>query len=84
MDDLSIDNRDRTGRLVRFGIAVAIGLVVTLVTMGWIASVSAPPNSDPVGGSSVGLLAIAIFVVTSTLALGVITKLTRRLRRSPR
>jgi hypothetical protein len=78
MDEGSIDLRDHRGRLVRFAIAMALGLGVTIVVMRWIMSVSIAPNTDPVGGSSVTLLAIAIFVVTSTVALSIVTKLARR------
>ncbi len=76
-----IDLRDRRGRLIRFVLAVAIGAVVSFVTMQLIASVSISPNSDPVGGSSVILLAIAIFVVTSAAALTAISAVARRLAR---
>ena len=78
MDEGSIDLRDHRGRLVRLAIAVAAGLAITIVSMRWIRSDSVKPNTDPVGGSSVALLAIAIFVVTSMLALSIVTKLARR------
>jgi hypothetical protein len=78
MDDLSHDVRDHRGRLIRLAVAIVIGAVVTIVAMRWIHSVSAPVNSDPVATSSVGLLAIAIFVVTTAFAAAMIARFRRR------
>lgn len=80
MDDI----RDTRGRLVRFTLAVAIGAAVTALVMRWIASVSAAPNRDPVGGSSVGLLAIGLFVVTSAVALAALSAVAQKIAASRR
>jgi uncharacterized membrane protein YdjX (TVP38/TMEM64 family) len=81
MPEVVIDLRDRRGRLIRFAIAVAIGMVVTIVAMNLIAMASISPNSDPVGGSSVILLAIGIFVTTSAASLTAISALARKFAR---
>ena len=78
MNEPSVDLRDTRGRLARFAVAVAIGLAVTIVVIRWIGSVSAPPNTDPVGSSTVGLLAIGIFVVSSSVALSLLAAIARR------
>lgn len=75
------DLRDHRGRLIRFAAAVLVGLAVTIGTMRAIASVSIEPNSDPVGSSSVMLLAIGVFVATSAVALAAISAVARRLAR---
>jgi hypothetical protein len=80
--DESFDLRDRRGRLIRFAIAVVIGVLVTTFVLGEIRSVAAEPNTDPISGSSVELLAVGMFVVTSALALTTITAIARRLKRS--
>ena len=84
MDDSSIDLRDHRGRLVRLGIAAAIALVVTFVVIHWINSVSRAPNADPVGSSTVPLLAIGMFVTTTLLLTAVFTRLRRRAASSDR
>jgi hypothetical protein len=73
-----VDLRDQRGRLTRLGIAAAIGLAVTVLVMRFIGSVSRPPNSDPVGSSTVPLLAIAVFVVTTAFMTGVLGRFARR------
>ncbi|MBA3540682.1 MAG: hypothetical protein H0T79_13810 [Deltaproteobacteria bacterium] len=74
----SMDLRDRRGRLTRFVIAVAVGLVLTTLGMRGILAVSVEPNTDPVGASTPALLAIAMFVVTASFTLKVLTTLARR------
>ena len=77
MDD-SIDLRDSRGRLVRLGIAAAIGLLVTFVAMHWINGWSRAPNADPVGASELPLLAIGVFVVVTAVMTGVIARVWKR------
>ena len=74
MEDGSIDLRDSRGRLRRLAIAAAVGLLVTIVVMHFINSWSRPPNGDPVGSSAVPLLAIGIFVVTTSFVRGLMKK----------
>lgn len=64
----SVDIRNTRARLVKLGIAALIGAVLTFFTVTSIANDGRGPNSDPIGTSSVGLLAIAIFVVTTMFA----------------
>ena len=85
MDDASIDLRDSRGRLIRLGIAAAFGLVVTIVVMHWINSVSPHgPNADPVGSSTMPLLAIGMFVTVTSLGAAVLTRFRRRAASSDR
>jgi hypothetical protein len=76
-DPPPIDLRDQRGRLVRLVAGVAIGAVATVVVLTAILAASARPNADPVGQSSVGLLAIAVFVVASLLATNALGALAR-------
>jgi hypothetical protein len=78
MDDPAMDLMDRRGRLKRLGVAVAIGLAITVVVMWAIMSVSITPNKDPVAGSSVGLLAIFVFIVTTATAHSLVNRFSRR------
>lgn len=73
MDDL--DLRDTRGRLIRLAIAIVAGVCLTVICMRCIGSISPAPNKDPVGGSSVGLLAIAMFVVSTGLAHSALSRL---------
>lgn len=78
---MDVDLLDRRGRLIRLIIAIAVGAAVTIVVMRAIASVSIEPNRDPVGGSSVALLSIFVFVLSSVAALAAVTAIARRVRR---
>jgi len=69
-----IDLRNTRVRLIRFAIACVIGAVLTFFTIKAMLSSGRGPNHDPIGGSLVWLLAIAIFVVTTMVALNVISK----------
>ena len=72
MDD--IDLRDSRGRLTRLGISAAIALVVTVITMHFINGWSRPANADPIGASTVPLLAIGVFVVTTAFVRGLMKR----------
>jgi hypothetical protein len=76
MDDL--DLRDTRGRLKRLALAAAFALFVTTFIMRWINSVSRAPNSDPVGSSTVPLLAIAMFVVVTALGAKLLARFWKR------
>ena len=82
MDEPTIDLRDHRGRLRRVIAAAALGILITVIVLGWIRSVAATPNADPVSGASVGLLAIAMGVVISMVMHGLITAIARRRRRA--
>jgi hypothetical protein len=73
-----IDLRDSRGRLTRLGIAAAISLVVTFFVMHAINSWSRPANSDPIGSSTVPLLAIGMFVVVTAFVAGLLARIARR------
>ena len=73
-----MDLRDHRGRLTRLAIAAAIASVVTIVVL---EAIGTATNDDPVGASSVGMLAIAIFVVTTAASLGGVNVVYRRLKK---
>lgn len=83
MDDPAIDLRDRRGRLIRLVIASAIGLVMTLVVLSQIESVGVAHNPDPISQASPALLGIAMFVTITSVALGIIDAISRRIGSSP-
>jgi hypothetical protein len=80
MDD-GLDLRDQRGRLVRLGISAAIGIAVTAVVMHLIGQSGPPANTDPVGASTVPLLAIAVFVVVTAFVSTVLARIATRRRR---
>jgi hypothetical protein len=81
MDELSIDLRDRKGRLFRAAIAAAVGVLVTMVVFRLMDSVAATPNPDPIQRSSVIGTAVAVWVASSGVTLALLTALTRWARR---
>jgi hypothetical protein len=76
---MDVDLRNTRGRLIRLAISASIALAVTIVAMlGIDATNTRGPNSDPIGSSSVGLLAIFMFVLGTA---GVDTMLRRLAKR---
>jgi len=74
---MDTDLRDTKGRLQRLALAAVVALAVTAFVMHWINSVSRA-NADPVGASTVPLLAIAMFVVITALGASLLKRFTRR------
>ena len=68
------DLRDTRRRLIRLAIAAAISAVFTWFTIQAMTSSGPGPNHDPVGASSVPLLGIAIFVVLTGVAHGILSR----------
>ena len=66
---------------MRLAAATAIGLAVTAVAMHLIDAGSPPANKDPVGASTVPLLAIAMFVVTTAFVAAVLARIAASRRR---
>lgn len=81
MDDRSTDLHDYRGRLIRLALALAVATVVTVYLMRWIRSVSAAPNSDPLGSSMVGFVALLIFAFTAVASHRTIIAIANRLAR---
>ena len=67
------DIRNTNGRLKTLAIAAAIGAVFTYFTIRALTA-GRGPNPDPIQGSSVYLLAIFDFVLTTTLAMKILSK----------
>lgn len=74
MDDASTDLKNYGPRLRRIAIAAVIGLVMTFFSVKAMTSSGRGPNDDPVGVGSVGMLAVAMFVITTALAHKIISK----------
>ena len=76
---MDTDLRDTRRRLIRLAVSAAIALAVTALAMWGIdASDTRGANPDPIGSSSVGLLAIFMFVLGTA---GVHTALQRLAKR---
>ena len=71
---MSTDIRNTRGRLVKLGIAAAIGGILTFFTVMAMTSTGRGANGDPVGMTIMPLLGVAIFVVTTSMAHKIISK----------
>lgn len=71
---MDTDLRNTRGRLIKLAIAAAIGGVLTFFLVQAMTNSGRGPNEDPIGTGSVGILAIAVFVVTTLCAHKIITK----------
>lgn len=71
---MDTDLRNTRGRLVKLAIAAAIGSVLTFFVIRAMTDSGRGPNEDPIGTASVGILAIAVFFVTTLCAHKLITK----------
>ena len=76
--DASTDLRNFRPRLIRLGIAAAISAVLTWFTMHAMVASGRGPSSDPISSSSVGVLAIAIFVIATMAAYSIISRRPRK------
>ena len=75
MDDLDrVDLHSYGPRLRKLALAAVIGAVMTFFAVKAMLSSGRSPNSDAVGSSSVYMVAIAMFVVTTLFAHKIITK----------
>ncbi len=72
--ELDTDLRNFKPRLIRLAIASAIAAVMTYFTVQAMVSSGRGPSSDPISGSSVGVLSIAIFVITTLASYSVISR----------
>jgi hypothetical protein len=72
--ELAVDLHDYGPRLWRLGFAALIGLVLTFFSVKAMTSSGRGPNDDPVGLGSVGMLAFAMFVLTTGFAHKILSK----------
>ena len=72
--ELDTDLRNFKPRLIRLAIASAISAVLTWFTMQAMVSSGRGPANDPISGSSVGVLSIAIFVILTLVSYSVISR----------
>jgi len=71
---MDTDLRNTRARLIKLAIAAAIGAVLTWFAMQAMTSSGPAANRDPVGASTVPLLAIAVFVVTTAVTHGILSR----------
>ena len=73
MDDSSLDLRNTRARLIKLGIAAAIGAVLTVFTLLAMTS-TGRGNHDPVGASIMPLLGIFVFVLATAAAHRIVSR----------
>lgn len=76
MDDTGLDTdlHNYGPRLRKLAIAAVIGAVMTFFAVKGMTSTGRGPNEDPVGVSSVGMVAFAMFIVTTLFAHKILSK----------
>lgn len=74
MDDASVDLHNYGPRLRRLAVAAVIGAILTFFSVKAMTSSGRGPNEDPVGVGSVGMLAFAMFIITTGVAHKIIAK----------
>jgi len=74
------DLRNFRPRLIKLAIAAAIGAVLTYFTVHAMTHSGRGPSSDPISGSSVGVLAIAIWVISSMASYSILSRRPRTAR----
>jgi hypothetical protein len=79
MDDAT-DLRNFGPRLIRLAISAAISAVFTWFVIQAMVSSGRGPNADPISSASVGVLAIAVFVIVTMMSYGIVSKHARRAR----
>ena len=72
--DENIDLHDYGPRLRKIAIAAVIGAVLTFFAVKGMTNTGRGPNDDPVGTGSVGLVAIAMFALTTVMTHKIISK----------
>lgn len=73
-DDTPVDLHGYGPRLRKIVIAAVIGAVLTFFSVKGMTSTGRGPNQDPVGLGSVGMVAIAMFVLTTVFAHKILSK----------
>lgn len=71
---MDADLRNTRARLTRLGIAAVLGAIFTFFTMRALSTDGHGPNHDPVGASTLPLLAIFMFVVTTLAAHAILSR----------
>lgn len=80
MDDSSLDTdiHNYGPRLRKLALAAIIGAVMTYFSVKGMTNTGRGPNHDPVGVSSVGMLAFAMFIVVTLFAHKILSKRPKR------
>jgi hypothetical protein len=79
MDDPT-DLRNFRPRVIRLAISAAVSAVFTWFTMHAMVESGRGPSEDPISSSSVGLLAIAMFVMVTMASYAIVSKRARATR----
>lgn len=72
--ELTVDLHDYGPRLRRLAVAAVIGVLLTFFSVNAMTSSGRGPNEDPIGLGSVGMLAFAMFVLTTGFAHKILSK----------
>ena len=80
MSDEAIDLLDRRGRLIRFGIALAIGLAITIAVLVLIDTAGVKQNPDAISQVMPFILGAALLALTTVGALRLVNAVARRRR----
>lgn len=72
--DENIDLHDYGPRLRKLAIAAVIGAVLTFFSVKGMTSTGRGPNEDPVGMGSVGMVAFAMFILTTLMTHKILSK----------
>ncbi len=78
MDDSSVDLHNYGPRLRKLAVAAVIGAVMTFFAVKGMTQTGRGPNADPVGTSSVGMVAFAMFIVVTLFAHKIMSKVPAR------
>jgi hypothetical protein len=74
MDETSVDLHDYGPRLRKLALAAVIGAVLTFFSVRAMTDTGRGPNDDPVGMGSVGMVAFAMFVLTTLFTHKILSK----------
>lgn len=74
MDETSVDLHDYGPRLRKLALAAVIGAIFTFFSVKAMTDSGRGPNDDPVGVSSVGMVAFAMFIVTTLVTHKILSK----------
>jgi hypothetical protein len=73
--ELDTDILDRSGRLKRIGLAMLIGGTATFFMLYSMINSGAGPQKDPIGQTSVVMMGVIMFVLSSAMSLKFISRI---------
>lgn len=75
MSALDTDILDRSGRLKRIGLAMLIGGVATFFMLSTMINSGRGPQQDPIGQTSVVMMGVVMFVLSSSMCAKLISRI---------